>query len=137
MTEVSTSIEIAAPADKAWEMIGGFGNLPLWLCLIRTSTLEDGGRVRRLEAVGGAIIVERLLHFDEAARRFRYNHLEAPNPVTGYEAEMFVEPVDDRHCRVVWASRFTPAGISEADAIAHFEGIYTVGLHGLKGQLEG
>jgi uncharacterized membrane protein len=121
MTDVSASIEIATPADKVWDILGGFDNLPLWLSLIRTSKLEDGGRVRRLEAVGGALIVERLLHFDEAARRFRYSHLEAPDPVTDYVAEMAVETVTATRSRVHWSASFTPVGIDEAAAIAHFE----------------
>ncbi|CCA90741.1 SRPBCC family protein [Novosphingobium sp. PP1Y] len=137
MTEVSTSIEISASADKVWAIIGGFDNLPQWLNLIRTSTLEDGGRVRRLEAVGGALIVERLLSFDEAERRFSYSHLEAPDPVTDYVSEMRVSPLDEGRCTVVWACRFTPVSVSEAEAIAHFDGIYSVGLHALKALVEG
>jgi hypothetical protein len=38
----------------------------------------------------GSIIVERLLSFDEAARRFTYAHVTAPDPVTDYVATMTV-----------------------------------------------
>lgn len=136
MTNASASIEIAAPADKVWGIIGGFDNLPLWLSLIRTSKLEDGGRVRRLEAVGGALIVERLLDFDDAARRFRYSHLEAPDPVTDYVAEMAVEAVTATRSRVRWSASFTPVAVGEEQAIAHFEGIFTTGLGELKQLIE-
>lgn len=136
MTEVSTSIEIDASADKVWAIVGGFDNLPHWLDLIETSRLEEGGRVRRLEAVGGALIVERLLTFDEAERRFSYSHLEAPDPVRDYISQMSVAALDGTRSRVIWSSRFTPVSVSETEAIAHFEGIYEAGLNNLKALLE-
>ncbi|WP_342249138.1 SRPBCC family protein [Sphingomonas sp. OTU376] len=136
MTSASASIEINAPADRVWAVVGGFDGLPEWLDLIRTSRLEDGGRVRRLEAINGAVIVERLLNFDEEARYFRYRHLEAPDPVTGYVGEMAVEPVSATRSKVRWSGSFTPVGIGEAEAIAHFEGIYVTGLEGLKRRIE-
>jgi hypothetical protein len=69
--------------DTAILTASSFGNLPQWLILVRASKLEDGDRVRELEAVGGAVIVERLLSFDEAKRRFSYSRLEAPDPAFG------------------------------------------------------
>lgn len=136
MTSVSSSIEIAAAPDKVWEILGGFDNLPQWLGIVRSSILEDGGRVRRLEAVNGAVIVERLLSFDERARHYSYCHLEAPDPVTDYVAEMKVEALPDGTSKVTWASSFTPVDFPEVEAIAHFEGIYAIGLNGLKRLVE-
>lgn len=132
MTSVSCSVEITASADHVWSIVGGFDNLPLWLDMLRSSRLEDGGRVRRLEAANGAAIVERLLSFDEAGRRYSYRHVEAPDPVTDYVGAMAVEEIAPGRARVTWSSRFTPVAIGEAEAIAHFEGLYANGLAGLK-----
>jgi hypothetical protein len=136
MTRVSSSIEIDASADRVWEIVGGFDCLPQWLGLIRSSKLDDGGRVRRLEAVNGAVIVERMLSFDERGRHFSYCHLEAPDPVTDYVAEMSVEALAGGRSRVTWASTFTPVAVDEGEAIIHFEGIYTIGLAELKRLIE-
>jgi hypothetical protein len=136
MTRASCSIEIEASADTVWAIVGGFDYLPKWLSLVRSSQLEDGGRVRRLEAVNGAIIVERLLHFDESERRYAYRHLEAPDPVTDYVAEMSVEVLAAGRSKVTWQSTFAPVAAAEADATGHFEGIYTIGLEALKRLIE-
>lgn len=119
MAPASSSIEIVASAERVWAIVGGFDNLATWLDIIRSSTLEDGGRVRRREAVNGAVIVERLLSFDDAERRYSYCHVRAPDPVTGYVAEMRVEARPDDRARVTWSSHFTPTIIDEAEAIAH------------------
>lgn len=136
MTRASFSVDINVSADKAWAVVGGYDNLPQWLPLVEASSLEDGGRVRRLSATGGAVIVERMLSFDEMRRQFSYRHLEAPDPVTDYVAHMQVDVLASNRCKVTWASSFVPAGISEAEAIAHVEGIYKAGLASLKRLLE-
>ena len=136
MTKASISIDIEVSAEKAWAVVGGYDNLPQWLTLVEASTLEDGGRVRRLSAIGGAVIVERMLSFDEKRRHFSYCHLEAPDPLTDYVAHMYVEALTPDRSRVTWASSFVPAGIGEAEAVAHVEGIYNDGLASLKRLLE-
>lgn len=136
MASASVSIDIAAPADQVWASIGGFDNLPLWLKVVASSTLEDGGRIRRLVTGDGSIIVERLLSFDEAARRFTYEHVTAPDPVTGYVATMTVSETTKDQSRVTWSSSFTPTGLSTAEATAHFEAIYQKGLSDLKMLIE-
>lgn len=136
MTHVSISIEIEVPAAAAWKIVGGYDNLPQWLDLVQSSTLEDGGRVRRLHAVGGAVIVEQMLSFDELMCRFSYRHIEAPDPVSDYVAEMQVDAIGDHRCRVTWASSFNPRGVDENAAVAHVKGIYKVGLANLKRVLE-
>lgn len=137
MATASISVDVDVPAEKVWAVVGGYDNLPQWLTLVETSTLEDGGRVRRLSAAGGAVIVERMLSFDESQRHFSYCHIEAPDPVTDYVAHMKVDALAPDRSRVTWASSFVPSGIGEAEAVAHVEGIYRAGLASLKQVLEG
>jgi uncharacterized membrane protein len=122
MANASISTENAAPAERVWAIVGGFENLPLWLKVVASSTL-DGGRVRRLVTGDASVTVERLLSFDEAAKRFTYAHVTAPDQFTDYVATMIVNDVAVGQSRVTWSSSFTPAGWSAAEAVAHFEAI--------------
>ena len=65
MAHASAAIDISAPPDRVWHLIGGFGSLPDWLPYITESELCKGGRVRRLANPDGDTIVERLIAFDE------------------------------------------------------------------------
>lgn len=138
MAQAYASIDISAPADDIWQLIGGFNSLPDWLPYIPRSELSEGGRVRSLTNPGGDAIVERLLAFDEAARSYSYAILAAPFPVTGYQSTLSVHEIaGGKEARVEWAGRFTPNGVSDEAAIALFEGIYKDGLQALKATVSG
>src|SRR5271165_2040771 len=62
--KVSSSVDLAVPADKVWKLIGGFGSLPDWLPYIPKSELAEGGRIRRSLNPDGSTIIERLMAFD-------------------------------------------------------------------------
>jgi uncharacterized membrane protein len=136
MATASCGIEIDAPADVAWRIVGGFDNLAHWLPIIESSTLEDGGRVRRLNAIGGATIVERLLRFDEEERFYTYRHVEHSDSTTDYVAEVRVYALSEATCEVVWSSTCTPTGIEDAEAISLLQEIYGAGLAELKALAE-
>ena len=82
-------------------------------------------------------IVERLVAFSEAERFYTYAILEAPFPVTGYLSTLRVHAIPGRDdvAEVQWSGRFTPDGVSEADAEALFAGIYRDGLAALRQSL--
>lgn len=88
MSEVRILISIARPAEQVWSLLGRFDWLPRWLDVIASSTLSDGGRLRHLKTADGAIIVERLLTFDEDEKHYSYALLEGPSPVTDYVGTM-------------------------------------------------
>ncbi|MBB2169717.1 SRPBCC family protein [Gluconacetobacter aggeris] len=136
MAGITRSIEIDRPAGTVWDLIGNFDSLPLWLDQIATSVLEEDGRVRRLTTTSGAVIIERLLHFDDAAQSVTYAHVEAPDPVRDYVATMTVNALGPDRARATWHSTFIPVGISEEQAIALFATIYEGGLSALKTRLE-
>ncbi|MDC6127937.1 SRPBCC family protein, partial [Burkholderia gladioli] len=71
MSNVSISVEIAAPADRVWAIVGGFNGLPAWLAPVRTSRLSDDGKTRHLEVGTDTRIVEQLLEHSDADRRTR------------------------------------------------------------------
>lgn len=138
MATTTATIELPVPADRVWQLIGGFGSLPDWLPYIPTSEASEGGRVRTLTNEDGGVIVERLEAFDAAARSYSYSILQAPFPVTGYLSTIAVHAGEDPgSARVEWSGTFTPDGIGDDEATGLFQGIYADGLAALKQSLTG
>ncbi|WP_130906533.1 SRPBCC family protein [Pseudomonas sp. Sample_16] len=131
MATASAFIDIPASADQVWQLIGGFNSLPDWLPFIPQSELSEGGRVRSLQTADGAVVVERLQAFDNAARTYSYSILQAPFPATDYLATIKVE-VQGQGARVTWSGRFEPVGVSDEEVVALFTGIYQGGLEALR-----
>jgi D-threo-aldose 1-dehydrogenase len=136
VTEAAASIDLPAPPERVWQLVGGFGSLPDWLPYIRKSELSEGGRVRHLANRDGATIVERLVAFDQPGRRYTYAIVHAPFPVTNYLSTLCVKANDTGNgSRVEWSGRFTPTEMGTADAAKLFRGIYEDGLKALAARL--
>ena len=130
-TSTTATIDLPVPADTVWQLIGGFHALPDWLPYIPVSELREGGRVRVLtKSTHSARDVE--ARFDDDARTYTYSIVDAPFPVTGYRSTLTVHDVDGTGSRVEWSGTFTPAGVSEEEAAALFQGIYRDGLTALR-----
>ncbi|MGH8385592.1 MAG: SRPBCC family protein [Pseudomonas sp.] len=131
MATASAFIDIPASADQVWQLIGGFNSLPDWLPFIPKSELSDAGRVRNLQTADGAVIIERLQGFDNAAKTYSYSIVQAPFPATDYLATIKVE-AQGQGARVTWSGRFEPVGVSDEEVVALFTGIYEGGLKALR-----
>jgi D-threo-aldose 1-dehydrogenase len=132
VVQAAASADIPVSPDEAWERIGGFGSLPDWLPYIPKSELSEGGRVRKLANPDGDTIIERLMAFDNEGRSYSYAILQAPFPVTNYLSTLRVEGSNSgKTCRVEWTGSFTPKGVSKAEAVKMFQGIYEDGLKAL------
>ena len=132
MATASANVRIPVPADKVWQLAGGFLSLPDWLPFIASSEASEGGRVRTLTTADGAVIVEKLQTFDEANRTYSYSIVRGPFPVTNYLATVQVAAEGDQETLVTWSGSFTPDGISDAEAETLFLGVYEGGLAALK-----
>jgi uncharacterized protein YndB with AHSA1/START domain len=138
MTKVSMSAKLPVPAEKVWNVIGGFNALPTWHPAVKESKLDAGGRVRTLELAGGGNITERLEHFDEEARVYSYSIAQGPLPVANYLATIEVKSdVGGKGCSVEWRSEFVPSGASETDAVKMIQGIYQAAFDSLKKMFSG
>ncbi|AWW35886.1 XoxI [Streptomyces sp. AS58] len=137
MASTTASRIVPASPERAWQLIGGFGSLPDWLPNIRSSTLDEGGRVRKLLTRDGETIVERLIAFNDVERHYSYTIVQAPFPVTEYLATLRVHTVarDAGISEVQWSGRFTPRDVPESDVVAHFTGLYSNGLDALHAAL--
>lgn len=132
MTSAKASIDLRVPPDEVWRLIGGFGSLRDWMPYIPKISLSDGGRVRHLETADGQNIVERLEKYDLKERNYTYSILQAPFPVTDYQATIAVTAIDgDRGSHVEWAATFVPNGVSDDDALGLFQSIFSTGLQAL------
>ncbi len=139
MASVDMTITLKAPAQKVWDLVGGFDTLPRWLPPVAKSEERKDGNVlhRHLSLHGGGIVVERLERRDDRARTYSYTIESSPLPVAGYRAEISVAEDGPQQCRVHWSSTFEPKGGSEADAVAAIRGVYQAGFDSLKGTFGG
>ncbi len=125
--KASSSRKLARPAEGVWRVAGRFNGLPDISGTTHGSELLEGGRVRKLTPDGSrpGYLLERLVHYDDAARRFSYV-IEAVNDVpgmaygVGYRGTLHIE--DDgpgESCIYSYSAEFEPlAGVSEERAQA-------------------
>jgi hypothetical protein len=133
MASVSASVDIAAPVDSVWAMLGDFNGLPGWLEFIRSSRLSDGGRLRHLETIDGSVIVEELHEHSGPDMFYRYSIVEGPDPVADYMATLSASRSGVRNTTVTWASRFEPVQSEmTASLVGRYEILYRAGLERLK-----
>lgn len=129
MAKVHETVLLNGSVDEVWAAIGGFNDLPEWHPGVASSTLEEGGRVRRLQLANGASLLERLHSFSERERSYSYSIEQGPLPVSRYRSLLHVrEPASGGGCRVEWSGEFAADGVSEAEAIGLITGIYRAGL---------
>ena len=93
-TEIQTvadSVELAAPPDDVWSVIGQF-NLDWHPAVARAGLIGEGlGQLRRLETLDGREIVERLAEVDNTKRSYRYT-LVSGVPASHYAGVIDVKP---------------------------------------------
>ena len=129
MAKVHETVELRGSVEEVWAAIGGFNDLSQWHPAVVGSTLEEGGRVRRLRLADGASLVERLHSFSERERSYAYSIEQGPLPVSRYRSLLHVsEPAGGRGCRVEWSGEFAADGVPEAEAVRVITGIYRAGL---------
>ena len=135
MATVKMSTEVNVPADKLWEMIGGFNALPDWHPAVEKSELKGKGKgaTRTLSLAGGGTIVERLEEVNDKEHVYTYTIMDSPLPVANYVATIRVrEESDGKKSILEWSGEFKPAGASEQDAMKVVQGIYQAGFDNLR-----
>ena len=122
----------AAPAERVWQLIGGFHSLADWSSSIKSSLPEQGGRVRRLKTADGAVIVERLESFSEAERQYSYSIVTAPIPVSNYRSTLQVTGAGEAACSAQWSGEFDAVPGAEEAMAGAFEHLYQTAFDDLK-----
>jgi hypothetical protein len=148
--KVVETIEIAAPPEKVWRIVGDFSDAS-WLPGVERveaaggNTPESG--TRRLFLAGGATIDEKLVQYDAQAMSLRYIVTQVDIkvlPVGNLSATLTVRPAGDGATRVEWKSRFyrafpggnPPEQFTDDVATAAVTRLFKDGLAALKAKAE-
>ena len=110
---VVDSVDLSAPPDRVWALIGAFGGT--WHPLIATIQLTGTGigQLRTIETIYGKTIIERLEAMDQALRFYRYGGVSGIQ-TSNYTGIMGVKPKGDG-CSVEWHVQYLPDG--QADIV--------------------
>lgn len=142
--KVVESVEIDAPADKIWALVGDFGTgWPKWHPAIEASKADKGnevGSTRHLTIKGGKFLDEQLEGYDASGMTLKYR-IKAGDalPVTNYSSIVTVQAAGNK-TRVEWRGAFyrgfpnndPPPDQNDEAAVAAVTGVYKTGLANLK-----
>jgi polyketide cyclase/dehydrase/lipid transport protein/uncharacterized protein DUF4331 len=127
---VAQSIELSAPPDEVWSLIGDFGG-PWHPLTARISVTGTGvGQLRVIETLDGREIVERLEAIDNARRCFRYTNI-AGMPVSHYTGVLEVKPSGGGSV-VDWRTEFVAKSQTDRAAKVLVSTLLNAGLESLK-----
>ncbi len=147
--KVVETIEIAAPPDKVWAVIGNFQDMSWHPAIAKTegSGGNDAGATRVLTTKDGGKINEKLSKFDAGTMSYTYEITEVEAkvlPVSNYSSTISVKDAGGKSA-VEWKGAFyryyvnndPPPDQDDAAAVAGVTGIYKSGLDALKKKVEG
>ena len=127
MGKGQAAIDIDAPADAVWAVIGDFGGIGDWMPGIESCRVE--GEERILSTMG-MTITERLVSKDDDAKTITYSVIDGA-PTESHEATISVTGTGDSS-HVTWAVDTKPDEMTELMA-----GVYQQALVALKAKIEG
>ncbi|KQT07449.1 hypothetical protein ASG40_14045 [Methylobacterium sp. Leaf399] len=146
--KVSDSIEIAAPADKVWAVVGEFQDAS-WIPVVEKTEGKGGNdakATRVLTLKGGATVEEELnkRDADKKSLSYRITKVDVKTlPVNDYSSTIEVEG-DGAKTKVTWKGAFyrgymnndPPADLNDEASKKAVLGLYKAGLENLKTKVE-
>lgn len=146
--KVTEKVEINAPAEKVWAVIGTFHDMGWHPAVAKTEGSGGNvvGAVRILNINPVGQIVEALTKYDVVGRSMSYEITAVDMkvlPVNNYAATLTVEALGGKSV-VEWKSAFyrgflnndPPPELSDAAALAAVKGVFRSGLDALKAKVE-
>jgi Polyketide cyclase / dehydrase and lipid transport/Domain of unknown function (DUF4331) len=105
---VAQSVDLSAPPDQVWALVGAFGGM--WHPLIANVKLtgEGIGQLRTIETIDGKQIIERLDAIDKSQRFYRYTMISGV-PAVDYTGTLAVKPKGSG-CIAEWQVRYWADG---------------------------
>jgi hypothetical protein len=146
--KVVETIEINAPADKVWAVVGNFGDMSWHPAFAKTeATGNEVGATRVLTTGAGGKISEKLTKYNAEGKTLGYEITDVDVkvvPVTNYSSTITVTGTGDKST-VEWKGAFyrgyvnndPPPELSDEAAVKAITGVYKDGLANLKKKLEG
>lgn len=148
--KVTESIEINAPPEKVWKVIGDFHNMS-WLPGVEKTTGEGGNTPdtakRQIVLKGGATVDEELYKYNAEEHTYSYR-IEKVDvkvlPVNDYSSTLSVLPADGGKSTVEWKGAFyrgymlndPPPELNDEASMKAVSGLYRSGLENLKKEVE-
>ena len=130
--DFEVGVDVAVPPDAAWALAGDPARVGEWFAPVVACEVSDG--VRRATMGSGAVLVERLVDRDEAARSYSYTVIEGIPGLTSHRATVRVVEAPGGS-RVLW--RQTATSDTEGyDIESRLSGVMSAGLQSLKERLE-
>lgn len=147
--KVVSAIEINAPIEKVWAVIGNFQDMSWHPAFAKTEGTggNDAGATRVLTLASGGVINEKLTKYDADAKTMSYEITEVDVkvvPVTNYAATLQARGTAEKTI-VEWKSAFyrgfvnndPPPELSDEAAVKAITGVFQSGLEALKKKIEG
>lgn len=142
--KVTKSVEINAPVDKVWKIIGNFQDMSWHPAVEKTEGTggNGAGAKRTLTLKGGGKIDETLTKHDDAGRSLSYEITNVDVkvlPVTNYSSTLSVAGEGGKST-VTWRGAFyrgymnndPPAELNDEAAVKAITGVYDGGLEAVK-----
>jgi hypothetical protein len=127
---VVDSVDLPAPPDRVWALVGAFGGT--WHPLIAKIDLTGTGigQLRTIETIDGKTIIERLEVMDQAQRFYRYGGVTGIQ-ASNYTGILAVKP-KGTGCSVEWHVQYLPDGQPDLVIKIIVSTLLKTGLAGLK-----
>jgi hypothetical protein len=146
--KVTETVEINAPADKVWAVIGNFQDMS-WhpaVAKVEGKGGNDANATRTLTLTSGGTIDEKLLSLDPTKMIYKYEITKVDPkvlPVNNYSSNISVKG-DGAKSTVEWKGAFyrgfmnndPPPELSDEAAVKAVKGVYRGGLDALKSKVE-
>jgi len=127
MGQHTSAIDIEAPPEAVWALVGDFGGIGVWQPGIESVRVEGEDRI--LDTMG-MTITERLVSRDDTARALTYAIVDGV-PVESHQATVTVTP-SGTGSHVTWVVDATPDEMADL-----MGGVYQQTLASLKAHAEG
>lgn len=148
--KVTETVEINAPPEKVWALVGNFGDMGWHPAVAKTDAKggnEPNTATRTLTLKGGGEIKEALERYDAAGMNYFYRITDVNIdvlPVANYSATLQVKPKDGGGSVAEWRGAFyrgymnndPPEKYNDEAAVKAVTAVYRAGLDNLKALAE-
>ena len=147
--KTTETVEISAPPEKVWAVIGNFQDMSWHPAIEKTEGKGGNGpeATRTLTLKGGGTIQEELAKFEPEQKSYSYRITTVDVkvlPVTNYSSTITVTPAEGGKSTVEWRGAFyrgypnndPPPELSDEAAMKAVSGVYRAGLDALKTKVE-
>lgn len=131
--DFEVGVDVAVPPEKAWGLAGDPGRVAEWFPAV--SSAEMDGDVRTATMGNGAVLVERIVDRDDAARTYSYEVVSGIPGLTSHRATISVAEAG-AGSRVSWRQTAT-SEVEGYDIESRLSGVMSSGLANLRDILEG